>query len=294
MKTRVLIITLLAFLASLFYAGCEQIESIKDINNDAPGKLIVKITDAPFPIDMVEEANVIITKVEIRSAADTSGSEVDSAGYPFITIFEGSEKFNLMDLRNGVTADLVDVEIPAGDYDHIRIYVDSATITLKDYGTFDAKVPSGAQTGIKLFIEPSLKVAGGLTAEVLLDFCLDKSFVMQGNMNTPAGIKGFIFKPVIRAVNNTESGTIQGVVTGSDSILLENAEVWIELEQDTVTSYTDSTGFYAMAGIPSGSYTMGAAMAGFDTLIVDDVAVIEGNWNIQDFNLEADTASVVK
>ena len=105
-------------------------------------------------------------------------------------------------------------------------------------------------------------------------------------MNSPAGIKGFNFKPVIRAVNNTKAGIVEGVVMDPDSVLLENAAVWIELEQDTVTSYTDDQGYYAITGIPSGSYIMGAALENFDTLTVPDVAIIEGNLTVQDFILE--------
>lgn len=274
MKTRRVIFTALALVTFLFFTGCQ------DLENDQPGRLVVKITDAPFPIDLVEEANVTITRLELRS-------EVDTAGYPFLTIFEGSREFNLLELRNGVMAELVNLQIPAGEYNLMRIYVDSASIKVKDQeDPFSVKVPSGGETGIKLFIEPALRVAGGLS-EVILDFNVDKSFVLQGDLLTPAGIKGFIFKPVIRAVNNASAGVVEGVVMDADSVLLENAAVWIELDQDTLTSYTDAQGYYAITGILSGEYIMGAAMEGFDTVTVPDVMIVEGNLTVQDFMLEA-------
>lgn len=276
MKIKKLILSALALGALIFLSSCED---QNNNYNNGPGSIIVKITDAPFPIEMVEEANVTITRVELRS-------ENDSSGYPFITLFEGSRKFNLMELRNGISEELVNMEVPAGEYNLMRLYVDSASIKVKEHGTFDVKVPSGAQSGIKLFIEPSIRVAGGLTAEVLLDFNLEKSFVMQGNMNTPAGIKGFIFKPVIRAVNNTKAGVVDGHVM-NDSVYLENAAVWIEMEQDTLKSFTDSLGYYLIAGVPGGSYTMWAAMEGYDTTSVSDVTIIEGNLTVQDFVLNA-------
>lgn len=275
MKTKGLIITLLPLVIFLFFAGCQEF----GIDSDQPGKLVVKVTDAPFPIDLIEEANVTITKIEIRT-------EADSGDYPFQTIFEGSREFNLMELRNGVTEELVEAELPAGEYNLIRLYVDSASIKVKGHGDYQVKVPSGAETGIKLFIEPSLRVAGGLTAELLLDFNLDKSFVLQGNINTPAGIKGFIFKPVIRAVNNTKAGIVEGVVMDTASVYLENARVWIELEEDTLISYTDELGYYAIGGIPSGSYIMGASLDSFNTATVTDVNILEGNLTVQDFILE--------
>ena len=258
----------------IFSKGCQ------DDKFDQPGNIVVKITDAPFPIDMIEKATVRITKVEIRA-------ENEDDGNPFITLLEDTLEFNLLELRNGVTADLLNMDIPAGSYNLIRLYVDEASISVKEYETYEVKVPSGAQTGIKIFIEPALRVAGGLTTEVLLDFNVDKSFVLKGNINSPAGIKGFNFKPVIRAVNNTTAGVIEGVVTYADTVLLSDVSVW--LEQDTVvtTAYTDTTGFYAMPGIPAGYYTVSATKEGFDTVSYSDVEVMEGNLTVQNFVLDS-------
>jgi hypothetical protein len=86
----------------------------ENINNQN-GTLIIKLTDAPFPIDMIDAAMVTITKVEIRKK-----SEGEELGYPYITVMEDPLEFNLLDLRNGVTADLAEMElepgIPAGFY----------------------------------------------------------------------------------------------------------------------------------------------------------------------------------
>ena len=285
MKTiKVLLGIVVAFLV-LIFTGCQEVE------NDHSSNLVIKITDAPFPIDMIDEASVIITKVEIRNEAGE-----DSTGNPFRTLMEDSLKFNLLELRNGITADLLDVEIPAGTYDLIRLYVTEARISVKGHDTYNVKVPSGSQTGIKIFIEPGLRVAGGLTAEVLLDFNVDKSFVLKGNMNTPAGFKGFNFKPVIRAVNNTKSGVVEGIVMSADTTLLENAAVWIEQDTVITTAYSDTEGYYAIPGIPAGLYTLSATKEGFDTVSYSGIEVVEGNLTIQDFILTAvvaDTTSSV-
>ena len=54
--------------------------------------------------------------------------------------------FNLVELRNGITAELPVVEIPAVAYDLKRLYVQSASVVLKDkLGEFDLTVPSGAK-----------------------------------------------------------------------------------------------------------------------------------------------------
>jgi len=253
--------------------GCQEIA------NNQTGRIVVKITDEPFPIELIEEASVTITKVEIRN-------EQESEENPFITLFEGSETFNLIELRNGLMAEFLDLEIPVGNYNQIRIYVENASIAVKDYETYSVKVPSGSQTGVKMFIKPSLKVAGGLTAEVLLDFSLDKSFVLKGNMDTPAGIKGFNFKPVIRAVNNTTAGVVQGIVKDADDVPLSEVAVSIGQEEVISTAYTDEEGFYAIPGVSVGIYSMTAMKEGYVTVTIDEFEVVEGNVNIQDFMLE--------
>lgn len=260
----------------LMITGCN-----KEIgNNDGHGRLIINVTDAPFPYDMVESATVTITKVEIRRVGDGVPD-----GNPFMVVSEDTVVFNLLELRNGVVEELVDLEVPAGRYDLVRLYVDNAGLKVRDGGDFKVKVPSGKETGIKLFIEPWLEVDGGLTSELLLDFDLSKSFVVQGNPFTPAGIKGFIFKPVIRAVNNTEAGRITGHVTDTSKAVVKEASVWVEQDTVVVTGVTDTLGYYAFIGLPEGIYSVFATKEDFDTVVVEDVKVLKGNRTVVNFTL---------
>ena len=267
----------LTFLAAAFmlvFAGCDK-------TNDGNGRLVVNITDAPFPVDMVESAEVTITKLEIRKAGDGISDEC-----PFEVIWEGSEIFNLLDLRNGVVAGLLDIEIPAGEYDLLRLYVDEASLKVKDGESYTVKVPSGRQTGIKVFISPGLVVEGGLTTEMILDFDLSNSFVMQGNMNSPAGIKGFHFKPVIRAVNNSKAGRLEGKVTNKDGVKIKEASVTVRQDTVVATAVADTMGYYAILGLPSVSYSVTAAKENFDTLEVKDVIITNGNRTVLNLELE--------
>ena len=85
------------------------------------GTLVVRLTDDPFPIDLVDEANVTINKIELRESAD--GDD------PFLTLIEDVElPFNLLDLQNDVTGDLVQIEIPVGSYNLVRLYVSKANV----------------------------------------------------------------------------------------------------------------------------------------------------------------------
>ena len=277
MKKIKLLLGIFVVLGILFATGCQEMDNAHD--NDKLGKLVIKLTDAPFPIDMIDSAMVTIVKVEIRKK-----SEGEELGYPYITVMEDTVKFNLLDLQNGVTADLVEMEIEPGNYDLIRLYVDEASLTVKEGETYDLKVPSGSQTGIKIFMEPDLHVEGGLSTDVLLDFNVEKSFVLKGNTKSPAGIKGFNFKPVIRAVNVTTAGTVEGVVINSDTAL-HNASVWIIQDTVITSAFTDTLGYYAMAGIPAGLYTVAATLVGFDSVAFEGVEVVEGNFTVQNFTL---------
>jgi hypothetical protein len=254
--------------------------SCSKTTDNGNGRLVVKITDAPFPIEIVESAAVTITKIEIRKAGDGICDSI-----PFLVVWEGSETFNLLDLRNGLVAELLNLEIPAGEYNLIRLYVEEASLKIKDGGNFKVKIPSGQQTGIKIFIKPGLIVEGGLTSELLLDFDLSGSFVMRGNMNSPAGIKGFNFKPVIRAVNNSTAGRLEGKVTDTNNVKIKAASIVVKQDTVVASAIADTMGYYAIIGLPSGYYSVLAAKENFDTVKVNDVRIINGNRTILNFVL---------
>ena len=256
------------------------VSSCSKTNDSGNGRLIVKITDAPFPVDMVESAEVTITKIEIRKAGDGI-----SDGTPFNVIWEGSETFDLLDLRNGVVEDLLNIDIPEGEYNLIRLYVDEASLKVRDGDNFSLKIPSGKQTGIKIFIRPGLVVEGGLTSELLLDFDLSRSFLMKGNMDSPAGIKGFAFKPVIRAVNNSTAGRLEGKVTDKNNVKIKAASIIVKQDTVVASAIADTMGYYAIIGLPSGTYSVIAAKENYDTVKVDGVKIIQGNRTILNFIL---------
>jgi len=288
MKNAKLLFGIFAAPVIVFFAGCQDMANMDDqqgpVNGDQLGHLVIKLTDAPFPFEMIETATVNIFKVEIRKVCDC-----EEDGYPYIELPlpDDSNGFNLLELRNGVTADLVEMGIEPGNYDLIRLYVDEAALKIKDGDEYKVKVPSGQQTGIKIFMTPALKVVSELTTEVVLDFNLEKSFVLKGNANTPAGIKGFNFKPVVKAVNNTTEGTLAGEVFDAETVaLLPGVSVWIEQDETQIASAsTDELGYYAIPGISAGFYDVIAASDGFYNDTVEGVEIVEGNLTVQNLEL---------
>ncbi len=252
------------------------------------GQVRILLTDAPYPITLVENAYVTLEKIELRKKDlndsgddmnDDSGDAMDNGdgdGSPYIVVMDEPKEFNLMDLQNGVTEELALVEIPTGNYDLVRMYMQGGTIELKDGGTHDFKIPSGASSGLKIFIQPGLEVQGGITEELLLDINLNKSLVMKGN---PGNVQGFNFKPVVRAMNVSTTGRIEGIVSDASQAALEGADVWIEndAEEEILGAISDDNGFYALVGIPAGTFTLLAAKENYDTVRVDNVIVKPAN-----------------
>ncbi len=267
-----IVVGLLLAIAIFLISGCNSANEPKE-----SGSLLVKVTDAPFPTDFVESATVTIDSIEIRQK---SGAESN----PYIVISNTPMDFDLLELRNGITASLPEIEIPVGGYDLVRLYVESANIILKDGLTeFNLKIPSGDETGIKIFIKPEIQIQGGLTAELLLDFDLSKSFVVQGS---PDAINGFHFKPTLRAVNNSLAGSICGSASDASG-LLEGVMINVTLGDENTSAITDKNGYYEILGLKEGSYTVSASKENYvdsDPAIVD---VTANNKTEQDFVLSA-------
>lgn len=296
MKIKSFVLVLFAALA--VFMGCTD----SDDSHGDMGKLIVQITDAPFPHDLVAEANVTIFKIDARQKdhememdteeEEESDSETEGEdNSPFIILMEEEVQINLLELTNGLTEQLVNTDVPVGTYDLIRIYVKGINIVLTDGTTFDLNVPSGEQTGIKVFIKPGIVVEGGLTADLLLDFDVSKSFVPRGNKNDFAGITGFNFKPVIKACNKSTSGTLAGLVTTIQeevALGLEGAQVAI-FAADTLntTTFTDETGAYMVLGLTEGTYDVEVELEGYGMQTVEDIEITAANKTIQDFELTA-------
>lgn len=277
---------------STFFVSCSE---ENDVNNDL-GRLKVQLTDAPFPHDLVAEANITIFKIEARykgsleldddsTDSDDMTLETDN-GKRFIVLMEDELQVNLLELTNGLTKTMVDIDVPVGSYDLIRVYVKGVNVLLRDGTSYDLKVPSGSQSGIKIFIKPDITVNGGLTSDLLLDFDVSKSFVAKGGINN---LNGFNFKPVIKVSNLSTAGTLMGIVTEVEegTILgVEGAQVAVFIA-DTLntTTFSDVDGGYMILGLEAGSYSVQVEKEGYLMQTAEEVQINAANKTVQDFEL---------
>ncbi|MFC1543469.1 DUF4382 domain-containing protein, partial [Candidatus Neomarinimicrobiota bacterium] len=273
-------LAVVATAVGMIFLSCD---SLSNDEEEESGALSVLLTDGPFPSDLVAEANVTIDSLDIRE----KGTQETTGAYT--TLSREQATYNLMDLRNGVTESLVEIDVPEGVYNQIRLYISDATVILKDGQEFPLQVPSGVRTGLKIFIAPDIEVLSDITAELLLDIDVSKSFVVQGNPRTPGGLTGFLFKPVLRAVNQSIAGRLTGTVTDTATVAnpIPDAQVWVELDTVISNTFTDTlSGAYQLIGLPVGTYTAKATVAGYDTVSVANVEIVAANPTTLDFALK--------
>jgi hypothetical protein len=270
MMQNIIKITLAAILFSLTFVSCELLKSDEPVS-EAKGRIAIMITDAPFPADLVEHVYVTVKSVSLRNEEGKCGeSGEEESEYPcesgYLLLLDEPVVVDLLVLRNGLTDLLVDASIPVGKYDMISLQVEDARIVIEPGVEYDLKVLGGSASGIKLkFKDPVEVTEDGLT-EILVDFDLSKSFTVQGNPKNKAGIKGFIFKPAIRVVDLSKSGSISGKVTGDNNTPLVNAGITLYSGNDPIaTAVTGEEGEYVLPGIHPGTYKLEAEAEGYKT-----------------------------
>lgn len=270
-----------AFAAGLT-CGCSN-----DSSDQAPGTITMHLTDAAYPFDMIVAANLTLDGVAVR----LKGHGFQSFGVP-----ESLAVVNLLELRNGVTALLVESEIPAGEIDQIRLIVREAGVALSDGRTFDLDVPSGDSSGLKVFVDPVIEVVSGLTTDLLLDVDVSGSFKpVPASATRAEDVTHFQFHPVLRVANLSSTGTVSGHVHSdegtvgetSDDVPLPGATVsaWRGGSQVAVTG-TDLAGAFAFPGLEPGAVTIRAEDAGFTTAELPATVVIANHTRVA-FRLSA-------
>lgn len=288
------------FLAGCDGAGVSDLTGLFGNGGGGAGRLTVQITDDPFPHEFVAEAWVTITRIDVLRSSDEEEHEPqladeeavdeeeekedeesddeeddededgDSHGQSrFLTVFQSEEgvEYNLVELRNGRMADLVDAEIPAGSYKQMRIFVSGGRIVLTDAREFPLRVPGGDRSGIKLRFK--FEIVDGQVSELLLDFDLSRAFkpVPGGAFRHAGEIREFIFRPslAMRMANLGKSGCLSGELTDDAGQPRGHATVTaFRGDEEVAGSVTEEDGSYRFVGLPPGEYRLVFEGADFD------------------------------
>lgn len=190
------------------------------------------------PIDSADQVNVSVKQVEINEGNGENGWSVISSP---------NQTYNLLNLTNGAYEVLGDTTLPTGTYQQIRLVLnETGHSVVVDGQTYDMKVPSGAQTGVKLNV--NAEIEENITYVLLLDFNAAKSVVKAGNSQSVE----YLLKPVIRANNKAVTGAIAGTVDPAAS----EPMVYAIQSSDTLASTIadTSSGEFELIGLEEGSY----------------------------------------
>jgi len=150
------------------------------------GRITIKLKDDPFPYADVTEAHVSVNRIEMVGANGTANWLVSDL----------KQDLDLMSLRDGKTATVVSsVEIPAGEYSRVRMYLASkAELRLSDGSSMEGN--RGSEAPILVDIPQFKFDRGDDEAEALIDVVMDESFTVQRNATTQA-IESFAYSPVL-------------------------------------------------------------------------------------------------
>lgn len=177
-----------ALLLSLWLVACS--------NDSDTGSLSLSITDAP-----VDGAQAVVVSFQ--------GVSIQSANQPAIDIdFDQPKQIDLMTLTGSHSTVLLDdTELPAGDYESIRLVIDDApnsTYIIDMMGQqHDLRIPSGDQTGLKLNRNFGVETGGQIAFTI--DFDLRKSVHMTGSGQ-------YMLRPTLRIVETQLAASLSGSI----------------------------------------------------------------------------------
>jgi hypothetical protein len=247
MKKTIKLFVLSLLIGSVFVA-CNSNDDDNPANNDNKGTVKVKITDAPFPIDFVTEANVGVAKVELKNQ---NGD--------YVTVFEGNANYNMVNLTNGNTETVTENELEVGTYTEAKVTLNDASVHLSNGTTFD--LASDAQGSYSVAIDPPLVVEDDEDSDLLLDLDLNHSFQFSTTsfinwITNILDISGCDFNADFRACDLDQTGKIKGSVQTTNDENVANALVTVNVDGDEVSTLTDSDGEFTFIGIKPGNYTV--------------------------------------
>jgi hypothetical protein len=172
------------------------------------GSFSLGISDAP--IDHATNVVIRFTGVEFKPRD----------GVAFSRDFATARDIDLLQFQGTNRAMLFDGEsLEAGEYEWMRLKVAAEPNVVDSYinldggGQCELRVPSGAETGLKLV--RGFTVGVGNVTDLTIDFDVRQSIVQPPGLRSEAtdcGGQNYLLRPALRVVDTLEVGTISGNV----------------------------------------------------------------------------------
>jgi hypothetical protein len=219
------------------------------------GQIKISMVDSPAEYDAVA---IFITGIEAHQAgADSNGGWISIGA---------NGMYDLLTLRNGLSAVIADKNLPAGHYTQIRLLLGEGNNVVVDGQQFPLEIPSGMQSGIKL--NHQFTIEPNRLYDLMLDFDAERSVIVTGS-------GGYQLKPVIRLQAVESAGSISGFVLPVESASTVSTIVGL----DTVSAFADSaSGYFKLMAIPGGSYPVivTPALSAYRDSTIEAVTVVSG------------------
>lgn len=280
MRKRTISLAWLAALTGLLaLTGCDSATS--------GGMGTVRLSLASSGASTMLSAAALTSFGDVTSASVTISHAELMPGHVVIDLGADEVTFDLLAMEGGVTQ-LLGTAPALGEYEQLRLIVSHASVTLDGGDPMPLRVPSGAQTGIKINFGGPIQVGPGATVDLLAVFEVDESFVFQGPPDAPRGVS---FKPVIHA-STVEAASIGGQVTvnrpaGAAAIVpvtvaasiaatpAGSVTVDVALADGATTATVDYVLRFLQPGV---TYTVAASATGFPTVAPasGDVTAVAG------------------
>jgi hypothetical protein len=225
------------------------------------GELFIKLIDAPANI---QQLNIVIVYVSIHRIGGSA-----PFGWSIVST-NTVGPINLLNLRNGESAQLLLNKVPVGEYDQIKLRFGPCTV-----------IQNGSESLLNFYSGPlseqildyAFEVQESTQSQLTFDFNVSRSV-------SNIGFNSFLFTPAIRVQNTLLSGSISGsVIDTSNSVhtaVPATISTWTGI--DSVSTFNDSTyGSFQLSDLPEHSYSI--RIVPFDPTLflekrIDSVVVI--------------------
>jgi len=253
-------------------AACGGGSSTTSGSATGQGTLRVALTDAPSC--GFDEVNVTVEKVRVHRSSTAADAD---AGWSEV-VLNPARRVNLLDLTNGVLAELGQTELPAGIYTQLRLQLASngstgpyANSVVPTGGTeTPLDTPSAQQPGLKMTV--NLTVAANELADVVLDFDACKSVVTRGASGR------YNLKPVVTVLPRVrldglvaEGMVAPAIALPTSTVSLQNAGVPVR------STVPDASGRFVLYPVPAGTYDLVVSADGRVTAVMTGVPISDSS-----------------